>query len=524
MGNGQILIVEDDETLRRVTQAQLADAGYAVSAAADGAKALEILHAQPHDLVITDLNLPDVSGLELLKIIHAGFPETAVVILTAYGSVGTAVDAIKLGAYDYLTKPVHPEEIRALVARVLERHRLLEEIRTLRTAIDGKFGFRNIIGSSNALIDVLSAAAVIAPTDANVLICGETGTGKEILAKAIHLNSPRRDKPFVIINCGSIPRELLESELFGHLKGSFTGALTHKKGKVEIADGGTLFLDEIGEMPLDLQVRILRLVQEHEIEKVGSTKTEKVDVRIIAATHRNLETRVAEGHFREDLFYRLSVIPITLPALRQRKDDIPLLIGEFFTRSKNKHGKPGLSLPPELMPNFVNYAWPGNIRELENVVERIVLLSSSDGIRLAHLPESLRGGPKSTVEVMVEKETDTIQIPVDRDIVSLDAVEREVILRGLHRFDWNLTQAARYLDVSRKALRYRIAKHRISKESTTASLPQTRAVKPEHSLPHGIEDGHESERNNSPEGQIAKTAEPRHLISSGTETFFTTTS
>ncbi len=470
MSRGQILIVEDDETLRRVTQTQLTDAGYSANAAADGAHALEMLHAHPHDLVITDLNLPDLSGLELLKTIHDGFPETAVVILTAYGTVETAVDAIKLGAYDYLTKPVHPEEIRALVARVLERHRLLEEIRTLRTAIDGKFGFKNIIGSSKTLLDVLGAAAVVAPTDANVLICGETGTGKEMLAKAIHLNSPRREGPFVIINCGSIPRELLESELFGHLKGSFTGALMHKKGKVEIADHGTLFLDEIGEMPLDLQVRILRLVQEHEIEKVGSTKTEKVDVRIIAATHRNLETRVAEGHFREDLFYRLSVIPITLPALRHRKDDIPLLLGEFFTRSKIKNGKPHLSLPPELMPNFVNYAWPGNIRELENVVERIVLLSSSEGIRLAHLPEALRGGPRSTVEVMAEKAADAIRIPVERDILSLDAVEREVIVRGLRRFDWNLTQAARYLDISRKALLYRITKHGISREPAMAKM------------------------------------------------------
>lgn len=465
MSSGQILIVEDDDTLRRVTQSQLANAGYTASAAANGAQALEMLHAQPHDLVISDLMLPDLSGLDLLKTIHSEFPETEVVILTAYGTVETAVDAIKLGAYDYLIKPVHPEEIRALATRVLERRRLIDEVRALRIALDGKFGFGNIIGSSRPLLQVLNAAASIAPTDANVLICGETGTGKEMLAKAIHFNSPRRDSPFVIISCGSIPRELLESELFGHIKGSFTGALAHKKGKVEIANRGTLFLDEIGEMPLDLQVRILRLVQEHEIEKIGATKTEKVNVRIIAATHRNLETRVADGLFREDLYYRLSVIPITLPALRDRKDDIPLLVGEFFERSKIRNGKPNLLLPPELMSNFTNYQWPGNIRQLENVVERIVLLSSSDEIRLADLPAALCA-VQAPADVAVEKSADAIWIRAEHDTLSLDAVEREIIVQVLHKFDWNLTKAARYLDVSRKALIYRITKHGISKDGT----------------------------------------------------------
>src|SRR3954447_3045013 len=369
MGNARILVVEDDESLRRVTEAQLERAGYDSSAAVDVAQALEILHRQPQDLVISDLHLPDLSRIELLKKVRAEITETAVVIVTAYGTIETAVDAIKLGAYDYLTKPVHPDELRALVTRVLERHRLIEEVRTLRTTIDRKFGFENIIGSSNELLQVLDAAASVAHTDANVLILGETGTGKELLAKAIHLNSPRRDRPFVIISCGSIPRELLESELFGHIKGSFTGAFSHKKGKVEIADGGTVFLDEIGEMPLDLQVRVLRLVQEHEIEKVGATNTQKIDVRILAATHRDLESRVGEGLFREDLYYRLSVIPITLPPLRERREDIPTLVAEFFERSKRKHSKPDLYLPPHLMSNFVNYRWPGNVRELENLIE-----------------------------------------------------------------------------------------------------------------------------------------------------------
>jgi len=467
MSKGRILVVEDDESLRRVTQAQLERAGYDASAAVDVAQALEMLHHQPQDLVITDLNLPDASGMELLKKVRAEFHETAVVIFTAYGTIENAVEAIKLGAYDYLTKPVHPDELRALVRRVLERHRLIEEVQTLRTTIDRKFGFENIIGSSNSLLQVLSAAASVAHTDANVLILGETGTGKELLAKAIHLNSPRRDRPFVIISCGSIPRELLESELFGHIKGSFTGAFSHKKGKVEIADGGTVFLDEIGEMPLELQVRVLRLVQEHEIEKVGATNSQKVDVRILAATHRNLEARVAEGLFREDLYYRLSVIPITLPPLRERREDIPTLVAEFFERAKRKHSKLGLALPVRLMPHFDNYRWPGNIRELENLIERIVLLSNSDEVSLENLPQSLRSA-QSLLKSETEERPGLLRMPMETEGASLEAVEREMIVQALRRFDWNQTQAAKYLDISRKTLTYRIAKHGIERETEPA--------------------------------------------------------
>jgi DNA-binding NtrC family response regulator len=463
MPSGRILVVEDEESLRRVTQAHLDRAGYTSSAAVDVAQALDILHRQPQDLVITDLHLPGQWGMDLLKAVRAEFSETAVVIVTAYGTIETAVEAIRLGAYDYLTKPVHPDELRALVARVLERHRLIEEVRTLRTTIDRKFGFENFIGHSNALLQVLSSAASVAHTNANVLICGETGTGKELLAKAIHFNSPRRERPFVIISCGSIPRELLESELFGHIKGSFTGAFAHKKGKVEIADGGTVFLDEIGEMPLDLQVRVLRLVQEHEIEKVGATNTQKVDVRIIAATHRNLENRVREGLFREDLFYRLSVIPITLPPLRERRDDIPTLVAEFFERSKRKHSKPDLSLPPRLMPHFAAYRWPGNIRELENLIERIVLLSGADEVTLANLPENLRKFEPSADDFAGKGRPDVLATPAETQGLSLEAVERDMIVQALRKFDWNQTQAARYLDITRKTLTYRIAKHGIER-------------------------------------------------------------
>ena len=455
MSIGRILIVEDDQSLRLVTKAQLERSGYETSVAVDVSQALDMLRSEPHDLVLSDLHLPDLSGMDLLKTVRAEYPETPVVIMTAYGTVQTAVEAIKSGAYDYITKPVHPDELRALVHRAVERRRLVEEVQMLRSAISRKYGFENIIGNSNSLIQVLDAAATVANSDATVLICGETGTGKELLAKAIHFNSSRRNQPFVIISCGSIPRELLESELFGHIKGAFTGALSHKKGKVEIADGGTVFLDEIGEMPLELQVRVLRLVQEHEIEKIGATSTQRVNVRIIAATHRNLEERVAEGSFREDLYYRLSVVPLLLPPLRDRKDDISDLVAEFFEQSKAKHGKAGMYLPPALMPHFLNYHWPGNIRELRNVIERIVLLSRSDGVTVGDLPEYLRQG-RPVAELH--------KVPAAAGELGLEAVEREMIVQALLKFDWNQTQAARHLKISRKTLIYRIAKYGIEKE------------------------------------------------------------
>jgi two-component system NtrC family response regulator len=374
MSTGRILIVEDDESLRRVMHVQLEREGYETTSASTAEEAGLILEKHPQNLVITDLHLPGISGIELLKKLRLDFPETAVVVMTAFGTVQTAVEAMKAGAYDYLTKPIHPTNSRHW-SRGLEHHRLLEEVQVLRSCLDEKFGFEAIIGSSPALLRALDVAARVSSTDATILIYGETGTGKELVAKAIHLRSARRDRPFMTINCGAIPRELLESELFGHVKGSFTGALTHKKGKVEMADGGTVLLDEIGEMPLELQVRILRLIQEREIEKIGATSPNKVDVRIVAATHRELASMVKAGTFREDLYYRLLVVPINLPSLRERTGDIPILVQHFFEKSKAKHGRPDLKMSPELMACFTNFPWPGNVRQLENAVERLVLLA-----------------------------------------------------------------------------------------------------------------------------------------------------
>src|SRR5579884_301384 len=450
----RILVVDDDESLRRVTQVQLEQAGFRTATAPDGTEAMNVLQKEPVDLVITDLKMPGISGLELLKRIRTEYPDISVVMLTAFGTIDTAVEAMKAGAYDYITKPVHADELELVVRRSLEHLQLLVDNRLLRSSLDAKYGFENIIGQSKSLLYVLDMASRAAQTDATVLIHGETGTGKELLAKAVHFNSRRREKPFVTINCGAIPKDLLESELFGHVKGSFTGAVAHRKGKVESADGGTLFLDEIGEMPLELQVKLLRLIQQGEIEKVGAPSASMVDVRIIAATHRNLEAMIEDGAFREDLYYRLSVIPLELPPLRERLDDIPELVQHFFSKMKQKHGRNDLVLPISLMPYFSNYRWPGNIRELENVIERLVVLTPGNEITISDLPAFLRREHPSI---------DNLNIELPSQGISLEAIEKELILKALEKFNWNQTHAAKYLDISRKTLIYRMEKHGIQR-------------------------------------------------------------
>jgi len=438
-----------------VTEVRLQQCGYDVLTAASGAEALEVLQKKPAALVITDLKMPGMSGLELLRRIRAEYPEVIVVMVTAFGTIETAVEAMRAGAYDYITKPVHIDEMRLVIERALEHVRLRQELQELRSSLDRKYGFENILGHSNALLSVLDMASRAAQTTSTVLIRGETGTGKELLAKAIHFNSPRRQKPFVVINCGAIPRDLLESEIFGHVKGAFTGAVAHKKGRAEAADGGTLFLDEIGELPLELQVKLLRLIQQGEIEKVGAEETTTVDLRVIAASHRTLQAMIEDGTFREDLYYRLSVIPLELPPLRERPEDIPELVEHFFVKAKEKHGRPDLVLRPALIPYFCGYRWPGNIRELENVIERLVVLTRGNEITLADLPEFLRRERPVLEEVRLE-------LPPQG--ISLEAIEKELILRALKRFDWNQTQAARYLDLSRKTLIYRMEKYKIRRE------------------------------------------------------------
>lgn len=455
MTGKRILVVDDEENLRRVTQLKLQQAGYEAMTASDGAQALEVLARHPRDLVLTDLKMPGMSGIELLERVKADYPEVVVIMVTAFGTIESAVEAMRLGAYDYMIKPVNADALNMIVSRALEHHRLQQEVATLRSAIDRKFGFENITGNSKNLLATLDNASRAARADSTVLIHGETGTGKELLAKAIHFNSPRRDRPFVIINCGAIPKELLESELFGHTKGSFTGALANKQGKIEMADQGSLFLDEIGEMPLDLQVKLLRLIQEREIERIGAAAPTKVNVRIIAATHRNLHAMVDDGTFREDLYYRLNVIPLTLPPLRERPDDIPELVAIFFEKFKQRFNRKDLKLPPALLPYFSAHRWPGNVRELENVVERLVVLSPGDEIGVADLPGFL---------VRERPAMEAIQLELPPQGISIEAVERELVLRALQRFQWNQTKAAEFLDISRKMLIYRMEKFNLRKD------------------------------------------------------------
>ncbi|HTS32252.1 MAG TPA: sigma-54 dependent transcriptional regulator [Bryobacteraceae bacterium] len=454
-----ILVVDDDESLRRITELQLEEAGYEVLTAATGEEALRIVEEQAPSLVITDFKMPGLSGLDLLKVVRKSFPMVSVLMITAFGTVQTAVEAMKAGAYDYITKPIDYEQLVLVVNRAMERQQLVEEVQNLRANLDHKYGFESILGRSKSLLTVLEMAARVAPRDSTVLIRGETGTGKELLAHAIHQNSSRKNAPFVTINCGAIPKDLLESELFGHVKGSFTGAFTPKRGKVEMADGGTLFLDEIGELPLELQVKLLRLIQQREIEKVGATAPVTVDVRIIAATHRNLQSLIEDGTFREDLFYRLAVIPLELPPLRERTDDIPELVQSLFLQAKQRYGLDRLKLPANLVPYFCGYRWPGNIRELENVIERLAVLAAGDEITVNELPEFLRR-EKSAFEAA------SFELPPQG--LSLEGVEKELILKALKKFNWNQTKAAAFLDISRRTLIYRMEKYGFHKEATEA--------------------------------------------------------
>jgi two-component system NtrC family response regulator len=376
--------------------------------------------------------------------------ETAVLVITAYGTVESAVLAMREGAYDYLTKPLDYSQLAIVVRRALEHQDLLEEVRYLRTTLDRKYGFESIVGKSQKLLYVLDLASRAAQSNSTVLIRGETGTGKELLAKAIHRNSRRKDLPFVTINCGAIPKDLLESELFGYCKGSFTGAMANKAGRVEMADQGTLFLDEIGELPTELQVKILRLIQEGQIDKVGATSTMEVDVRIIAATHRNLQSMIEDAAFRQDLYYRLAVITLELPPLRDRVDDIPELVQNLFIKIKAKQNRNELRLDSSLLQHFCGYPWPGNVRELENVLERLIVLTTGDEVLLADLPDFLRAERPAL---------EALQLALPPQGISLEAVEKELILRSLVKFDWNQTQAAQYLDISRRALIYRMEKH-----------------------------------------------------------------
>ena len=454
-----VLLIDDDESLRRVVEYNLREEGYRVLTAADGTSGLQAFQSQTVDLVLTDVRMPEMDGLELLARLKAMQPDLPVVILTAHGTINSAVEAMKLGAFDYLTKPFNREQLKASVRKAFEVAALTTENRNLRQIVADRFSFASMIAGSRAMRAVTETAARVAQSDTTVLLEGESGTGKELLAKAIHFHSARARGPFVTINCGAIPEQLLESELFGHRRGSFTGAVADKRGKFEAADRGTIFLDEIGELPPLLQVKILRVLQEREIDKVGETRPIRVDVRVIAATNRDLEKMIADGAFRDDLYYRLAVVSIRVPPLRERSDDIPLLVDHFLGKHAEKLGRQRPTAEKALYSAFNLYSWPGNIRELENVIERALVLDKDGVLGLDDLPERLRAREHRVANLRME---------LPDEGVSLENVERELLLAALQKHNWNQTRAAAFLKITRSTLLYRMEKFGLEREKKPA--------------------------------------------------------
>ena len=454
-----VLLIDDDESLRRVVEYNLHEEGYGVLTAVDGAAGWRMFQAEAVDLVLTDVRMPEMDGVEVLTRIKAMQPDVPVIMLTAHGTIDSAVEAMKLGAFDYLTKPFNREQLKAAVRKAFEVAALTTENRYLRQVVADRFSFANMIAGSRAMRAVTETAGRVAQSDTSVLLEGESGTGKELLAKAIHFHSSRARAPFVTINCGAIPEQLLESELFGHRRGSFTGAVSDKRGKFEAADRGTIFLDEIGELPMLLQVKILRVLQEREVDKVGETRPIKVDVRVIAATNRDLEKMVADGTFRDDLYYRLAVVSIRMPPLRERSDDIPFLVDHFLSKHAERLGRERPTAERGVYSAFNLYAWPGNIRELENVIERALVLDQDGVLGLDDLPERLRTREHRVANLRME---------LPDEGISLEDVERELLLAALHKHGWNQTRAAAFLNITRSTLLYRMQKFGLEKEKKPA--------------------------------------------------------
>ncbi len=385
-----ILIVDDEKNYLLVLEDLLSEEGYRVLTADSAQKGLEAAQSCDLDVLITDMKMPGMDGMALLDSIHSKNPDLPIIMMTAFGSVQKAVEAMRKGAFDYILKPFKNDELKLTIRKAVEHHDLVRRNRFLTQELQERYQFSNIIGKSAPMQRIYQLIEKVAPTKATVLVTGESGTGKELIARAIHFNSTRRDQAFITVNCGALPENLLESELFGHEKGSFTGAVNQRKGRFELANDGTLFLDEISEMSTPLQVKLLRVLQEMEFERVGGSQTLKVDVRMVAASNRNLKAEVAEGRFRSDLFYRLNVVHVQLPPLRERTDDIPLLTNHFLAKYTRGDGRPSISIDPEAMRHLLEYSWPGNVRELENVVERAVILSSGDKIVVRDLPSEVR--------------------------------------------------------------------------------------------------------------------------------------
>ncbi len=452
----RLLVVDDEESIREFLEIMLKKEGYEVTCAEDGAKAKDLLAKKTFDMVISDLQMPNVTGIELLKFVKEAYPDLVFMLITAFGTTESAVEAMKMGAYDYLTKPFKIDEVRLNIQNALRTKNLEVENRVLKKELTKEYSFQNLVGNSDEMHRIYDLVKRVSMTPTNVLITGESGTGKEVVAKAIHYNGPLKDKPFVTINCGAIPEQLMESEMFGHKKGSFTGAVADKSGLFEVADGGTLFLDEVGELPVTIQVKLLRAIQERMIRRVGATEDIKVDVRICAATNRDLEQMVKEGTFRQDLFYRLNVINIRTPSLRDRRDDVPLLANHFLKKYNDRLGKQIGAISAEAMEALKKYDYPGNVRELENIIERTVALESGATI----LPESL---PPFVNTPQGRKMASSHEIEIGQDGIDLDKVmgqiEKELLVKAIHASNGVKKRAAKLLHITFRSMRYRVEKY-----------------------------------------------------------------
>ncbi|RMF88355.1 MAG: sigma-54-dependent Fis family transcriptional regulator [Nitrospinota bacterium] len=456
MPASKVLVVDDEKGMREFLTIMLEKEGYTVTAASSGSQAIEYLHKHDFDLVITDIKMTPVDGLQVLDAVNELHPQTPVIMITAFASTETAVEAMKKGAYDYIMKPFQIDEMKLIVYNALRKRHLERENQYLRRKLAETHRPPLLVGRGARMAVVFDLIRKVADEKSTVLITGESGTGKELVARAIHLQSSRCDKPFLTVNCGALPEHLLESELFGHQKGAFTGAIANKIGLLEAAHGGTFFLDEIGEMPPSLQVKLLRVLQEKEFKRVGGTQTIRVDIRIIAATNKDLRRAVDEGQFREDLFYRLNVIHIEVPPLRERREDIPLLVEHFIQKYSLERKRKPKRVAPATMKIFEAYHWPGNVRELENVIERAMILEPGDVITPASLPENLYERPSTPLP----NDFDLPQEGIDLKKV-LERIEREYLLKALTQENWGIKRAARRLNLSFRSMRYLIKKHRL---------------------------------------------------------------
>ncbi|OGP78588.1 MAG: Fis family transcriptional regulator [Deltaproteobacteria bacterium RBG_16_49_23] len=451
----KILVADDEKSMREFLDIMLRKEGYKVTLASNGEEVMKLIEKDIFDLALVDIRMPKQDGISVLKRIKIVSPETIVIVITAYASADTAIKAMKEGAYDYITKPFKIEEIKLIIHNALEKKHLQNENLLLKQVVRDRYHFENIIGQSSKMLELYDLLEKVAPTKTNILVAGESGTGKELVAKAIHYNSPRKDKPFVTLNCGAIPETLIESELFGHMKGAFTDAIMTKKGLFEVADEGTIFLDEISELPFMMQVKLLRVLQDREFKRVGGTEDIRVDVRIISATNKDLEKAVREKQFREDLFYRLNVIQIKIPPLRERKEDIPSLAGHFLKRYSEELGKQISQVSPEALRILLQYDYPGNVRELQNIIERAVALETSGELTPHNLSSYLEEQlPLKRVDLNLDIPSEGIDL---EKIV--EDIERTLLLKALDRTKGIKKKAAELLHINFRSMRYRLEKY-----------------------------------------------------------------